>query len=131
LSFNHNKQIHTMNASMKASAVNFAATLKPAVSLACLMDNADELRKQIANGEIDGVSFPAKRKKMGKGCQFRTPRLARLRKVHEINALRSKGVTARKAASDCNLSYQVYRHWSDDLGIEFYYNSLWGDSTNL
>lgn len=80
----------------------------------------------IQQGKVTGLSFPAKRKKMGKGCQFKTPRLARLRKVHEINALRMKGVTARKAAAECKLSYKVYRHWSDDLGIECKYNSRWG-----
>ena len=116
---------------MKSSAVDYLTSKESYIMPTAFERLAAANKLAIQQGKVTGLTFPVKRKKMGKGCQFRTPRLTRIRKVHEINALRSKGVTARKAAADCKLSYSVYRHWSDDLGIEFDYNSRWGDSTNL
>jgi hypothetical protein len=84
----------------------------------------------IQQGKVTGLTFPAKRKKMSKGCQFKTPRVERLAKVFQINALRLTGVRARDAAEQCGIGYAKYKHWKDDLGIEFKHNARW-ESANL
>ena len=113
-----------MTGEMKTSAVNYAATLKPAVSFACMLSGADELRKQIANGKIEGISFPDQGKKKG-GKEFKTSREDRLAKVQEVNAVRKSGVNASEAARRCNISYQTYKHWSNDLGVDSTFYSRW------
>jgi len=116
-----------MTGEMKTSAVNFATTLKPAVSFACMVSDADELRKQIANGQIEGVSFPVPKDNKGRGAKFTKSREARTAKVEEINKLRRTGVKARDAAKQCGTTYATYRHWAVDLGIECHYSARWGD----
>jgi len=85
-------------------------------------------KRAIRLGKVSGLTFPVKRTKMGKGCQFKTPRSERLAKVEEVNALRMKGIRARDAAEQCDIGYAKYRHWVNDLGIEFNYNSRWGNA---
>ena len=113
---------------MKSSAVDYLASKESYIMPTRFERLAAANKLAIQQGKVSGLTFPAKRKKMGKGCQFKTPRSERLAKVEEVNALRMKGIRAREAAEQCGIGYAKYRHWVNDLGIEFNYNSRWGDN---
>jgi ribosomal protein L13E len=116
---------------MKSSAVDYLASKESYIMPTAFERLAAANKLAIQQGKVTGLTFPVKRKKMGKGCQFKTPRNERIAKVEAVNELRKAGMNARKAADKCGIVYAKYRHWADDLGIKCNYNSRWGDTTNL
>ncbi len=107
-----------MTGEMKSSAIAFANTLQPAVSFACLVTSSESTRKLIESGAIEGISFPAERKKLHSGSKFKTSREDRVYKVEAVNRLRAAGMKLVEACEKCDIRHQTYHHWSDNLGIE-------------
>lgn len=110
---------------MKSSAVAFATTLKPAVSFACMVGGADETRRKISNGLIEGVSFPVKKVKLRMRKAPPRDTEGQIRKINAINALRRDGMNATLAADAVGVAYSTYRTWSNDHKIECNTNSRW------
>jgi hypothetical protein len=119
-----------MNTSMKISAVEYLASKESYIMPTEFERLAAANKLAIQQGKVTGLTFPAKRRKMSKGCRFKTPRSERLAKVNEVNALRLKGVKACDAAEQCGIGYSKYKHWKDKVGIEFKHNARWA-SANL
>jgi hypothetical protein len=119
-----------MNTSMKTSAVDYLASKESYIMPTEFERLAAANKLAIQQGKVTGLTFPAKRKKTGSGCPFKTPRSERLAIVQGINALRLKGVKASDAVKQFGIGYAKYQHWKDDLGIDFKHNARW-ESANL
>lgn len=112
-----------MNHHMKSSAVAYLASKETEILPSRFERMAAANKLAIKQGKVWGLEFPAPKQHAGK--QFETPRAVRASKVHEVNAVRRGGVRACEAAKRCNISYQTYRHWARDLGINEKFNSRW------
>ena len=108
---------------MKSSAVAYLASKETEILPSRFERMAAANKLAIKQGKVWGIAFPGPKKHAGK--QFETPRVERISKVHEVNAMRRSGVKAYEAAKRCNISYPTYRHWARDLGINEKFNSRW------
>ena len=77
-----------------SSAINYGASLKQPVAFACLVHGAPRIRRDIEEGRVQGISFPAPPKPKGKYTRTETSE-DRRETVMKVNRLRHEGPKAR------------------------------------
>lgn len=99
-----------------SSAVQCASSLKGVVSYACAEGYAAENREAIAAGRIQGVEFPAPKKRKK---PVRLNDKEKVAVIKQINAKRGGGMKKREAVEECGISVISYEKWTVKFGINY------------